>query len=89
MFVPMQLGLQLVELVLELLVGAVDRRVRIGRGDLGAHMVSMALDGHLTHFLVGYPRISLLGEVHISSVEARYESVESPDLLVGEVVQSI
>ena len=53
-----QLGLELVELVLELVDGQVDGGEAVGGGDLAPDVVAVALEGDLAHLLVGDARVA-------------------------------
>ena len=84
---PLELRLELVELVLEL--GSTARSMATnpsGACDLAAHVVTVALEGDLADLPVGDARVALLGEVDLGSVHAVEEPVQPPDLLLGHAV---
>jgi hypothetical protein len=84
-----QLGLELVELVLELLDRPVDGHEAVGSGHPAAHVVPVPLEGDLADLLVGDPRVLLLREVDLGPVHAVEEPVEPADLLLGDPAKAI
>ena len=86
---PRQLGLQLVELALELGVRPVDGDEPVGRLDLAPDLVAAAGDRDLAHLAVGDAWVLLLGEVDLGVLEPVDVAPEPPDLLLGDESEAV
>ena len=80
-----ELGLQLVELVLELLDRPIDGRQVIRAAGLAPDVVAVALQRDLATLLVVDPRVAFLEEVHLRPVHLQELPTKSRELLDDQI----
>src|SRR5262249_46655930 len=78
-----ELGLELVQLVLELGHREIDGGEAVGGRHLAAHVMPVTFHGHLAHLFVGDAPVVFLGEVDLRPVHAFEVPGQAPDLLDG------
>ena len=76
-----QLGLEPVQLLFQLVHGHVNGGEAVGRGDLAAHHVALALQRHLTGLPFGNAGVAVLVEVDLGVGHAVQEPFQSADLV--------
>src|SRR4051812_47748987 len=86
---PLELRLELVELLFELGDGPVDGDEAVGGVDLAPDVVAVPFERDLAGLALGDPGVALLGEVHLGPVHAVEEAVQAADLLLGHDPEAV